>query len=58
MSSDFRSLAGWDKALPLETSEYDIYMLKMQKIYCMRYFGNIYLLNRAALRIQHWFFRK
>jgi len=24
----------------------------------MLYFGNIYLLNRAALRIQHWYFSK
>ena len=51
-------MTGRDKALLLETTEYDLYMLKMQKIYCMRYFGNIYLLNRAALRIQHWFFSK
>jgi hypothetical protein len=51
-------VTGRDKALLLETTEYDLYMLKMQKKYCMRYFGNIYLLNRAALRIQHWFFSK
>ncbi len=58
MSYDYRSMAGWDTVLPYKANEYDIYMLKMQKMYCMRYFGNIYLMNRAALRIQHWFHRQ
>lgn len=32
-------------------------MLKLQKKYCRFYFANVYYLNRAALAIQHAFFR-
>ena len=37
---------------------FDMHMLRMQKHYRRVYRNNIYLLNEAALRIQHWFFSK
>ena len=36
--------------------EFNNYMFKMQKMMQKKYKYNIYLLNKSALKIQHWFY--